>query len=98
MKHLYLIICKIFSDEFTHEHSRALTWLMPIQSSVLPSVLIGSHDTLAVRITTHPLLKDLCHALISPTNPYGFFWYRPVATYQRVHLLKKFNTSNGIFW
>lgn len=61
-----------FSDEFTHEHSRALTWLVPIQSSALPSVLIGSHDTLAVRITTHPVLNDVCQALISPTNPYGF--------------------------
>ena len=61
-----------FSDEFTQQHSRALTWLVPIKPSALPSALIGAYDTLAVRITTHPLLKDLCQALISPANPYGF--------------------------
>ena len=61
-----------FSDEFARQHFRALTWLVPIEPSALPSALIGAHDTLAVRITTHPLLKDLCQALISPANPYGF--------------------------
>lgn len=36
-----------------------VTWLVPVQPWV-PYWLTGNHDTLAVRITDHPLVRKLC--------------------------------------
>lgn len=60
-----------YSLNFTQEHARALTWLVPVKSGVLPKVLTGAHTSLAVRITTHPLLAKLCAEMVSAHNPYG---------------------------
>jgi len=38
-----------------------VTWLMPTRPGV-PSWLTGSHDTLAVRVTAHPVAAALCRA------------------------------------
>lgn len=38
-----------------------VTWLLPAQSWV-PVELCGVHDTLAVRVTAHPLARTLCEA------------------------------------
>jgi L-threonylcarbamoyladenylate synthase len=38
-----------------------VTWLLPARAEV-PRVLRGEHDTLAVRITAHPLAAALCRA------------------------------------
>jgi L-threonylcarbamoyladenylate synthase len=38
-----------------------VTWLLPAQAWV-PSDLRGEHDTLAVRVTAHPLARNLCDA------------------------------------
>jgi L-threonylcarbamoyladenylate synthase len=35
------------------------TWLLPAKESV-PTWLTGEHETLAVRLTQHPLAKELC--------------------------------------
>lgn len=52
---------------------QATTWLIPVpKQSHLPSILTGEFDSLAVRITPHPVLKALCHKLTSDKNPYGF--------------------------
>jgi L-threonylcarbamoyladenylate synthase len=50
-----------------------VTWLLPVQSWV-PVELCGAHDTLAVRVTAHPLARELCEsfggALVSSSaNP-----------------------------
>lgn len=50
-----------------------VTWLLPAQSWV-PIELCGAHDTLAVRVTAHPLARELCEsfggALVSSSaNP-----------------------------
>lgn len=37
------------------------TWLIPCQPGV-PNWLRGEHDTLAVRVTAHPVAADLCRA------------------------------------
>ncbi len=37
------------------------TWLMPVRSRT-PGWLTGRHDTLAVRVTAHPLAAGLCRA------------------------------------
>jgi len=51
------------------------TWLLPAAPG-LPQWLSGSHDTLAVRVTRHPLASALCNCLDSPlvstsANPSG---------------------------
>ncbi len=41
------------------------TWLLPV-SSRCPDWLTGTHDTLAVRISAHPLVRRLCDILDAP--------------------------------
>jgi len=41
------------------------TWLLPASSSC-PNWLTGTHDTLAVRISAHPLVRRLCDILRGP--------------------------------
>lgn len=43
----------------------AVTWIIPAQSWV-PKWLTGEHQSLAVRVTNHPLAKALCEQLHSP--------------------------------
>lgn len=38
-----------------------VTWLVPAQASV-PYSIRGAHETVAVRLTAHPLAADLCEA------------------------------------
>ena len=50
------------------------TWLVPHQER-LPEWVTGVHDSVAVRVTDHPLVQELCHLtgpLISTSaNPAG---------------------------
>lgn len=50
--------------------AQAQTWLVPVNG--IPKFLIGEHQKLAVRMTPHWLLKQLCYHLIDEQNPYGF--------------------------
>lgn len=58
----------------THQtHHQATTWLLPVAKSAnIPSFLMGEFATLAVRITLHPVLQKICHAITDNQNPYGF--------------------------
>ncbi|WP_201504466.1 L-threonylcarbamoyladenylate synthase [Psychrobacter aestuarii] len=54
---------------------QANTWLLPITDTLpvgIPAWVTGAHDSVAVRVTDHPLVKSLCAALVSEHNPYGF--------------------------
>lgn len=52
---------------------QATTWLVPVsQTACVPKMLTGGFDTLAVRVTTHPILKKICQELTDDVNPYGF--------------------------
>lgn len=42
-----------------------VTWVLPARIEV-PSWLRGEHDTLAVRVTAHPLAAALCNAFEGP--------------------------------
>ncbi len=42
-----------------------VTWLLPVRPEI-PRWLRGSHDTLAVRVTDHPLAATLCRQLGHP--------------------------------
>jgi L-threonylcarbamoyladenylate synthase len=51
------------------------SWIVPARSNV-PEWITGKHKTIAIRITTHPLVRRLCdqldHALVSTSaNPAG---------------------------
>lgn len=54
--------------------ARAVTYLMPVKPSC-PRWLRGSHDTLAVRMTAHPVARQLCRsadsALVSTSANLG---------------------------
>lgn len=38
-----------------------VTWLLPVREEVSP-LLTGEHDTIAVRVSAHPLVRELCEA------------------------------------
>lgn len=55
----------VFPDEASRRQVQAtwpgpVTWLLPARRGV-SSWLTGSHTTLAVRVSAHPLVKTLCH-------------------------------------
>jgi len=41
------------------------TWLMPASTSV-SELLTGEHDTIAVRVTAHPIASELCRQFTKP--------------------------------
>ena len=54
---------------------QAHTWLLPIPKNLpitIPSWITGTHDSVAVRVIGHPLVKQLCAQMVSVSNPYGF--------------------------
>jgi L-threonylcarbamoyladenylate synthase len=62
--------------------AQAITYLMPARSTC-PRWLRGEHDTLAVRMTAHPVARELCRstgmALVSTSA--NFSGRRPAKTY-----------------
>lgn len=68
------------------KHSRqAHTWLLPLPEPTtnfkadfnteapvtIPSWITGDHDSVAVRVIAHPLVRELCQNMVSDSNPYG---------------------------
>lgn len=57
------------------EQQRATTWLVPLTQAV-PPWISGQHDRVAIRVSTHPLVRQLCAgfggAIVSTSaNPAG---------------------------
>jgi len=48
-----------------HTHSKPTTWLIP-DNGAAPEWIVGDHDTLAVRVTSHPLAASLCRRFGGP--------------------------------
>lgn len=48
-------------DQIDQSWPGPVTWLLPAQDWV-PYWLTGEHDTLAVRVSNHPVVRDLCYA------------------------------------
>lgn len=44
----------------------AVTWLIPDPNGWAPAWVRGSHDSVAIRVTAHPLVQQLCDQLDSP--------------------------------
>ena len=63
------------ADSINATAKQAHTWLLPIPKNLpitIPSWITGAHDSVAVRVIDHPLIKQLCAQMVSESNPYGF--------------------------
>ncbi|MGO2884801.1 MAG: L-threonylcarbamoyladenylate synthase, partial [Psychrobacter celer] len=40
-------------------------------STSIPHWITGQHQTVAVRVISHPLIQQLCQQLVSEQNPFG---------------------------
>lgn len=55
------------------QSEQATTWLLPIAKNItIPTWITGKHNSLAVRVIAHPLIKQLCSNMVSADNPFGF--------------------------
>ncbi len=61
----YLVLDQTIIDRITHTWPGPVTWVIPAQPWV-PKWLTGEHDSLAVRVTNHPIARDLCAQFGSP--------------------------------
>jgi L-threonylcarbamoyladenylate synthase len=52
-------------ERLTTIHDRPITWVTN-KSNQTPSWVSGDHQSIAVRLTTHPVVKALCDALQQP--------------------------------
>lgn len=76
---------------------RATTWLLPTDPSI-PKWITGQHPLVAVRVTTHPICVELCHAfdgyiVSTSANPAGLSPAKNIDEVERyfdasVHYLK----------
>jgi L-threonylcarbamoyladenylate synthase len=59
----------LISEEMWERAKRSwpgpVTWLMPVKSTV-SKLLTGEHDTIAVRVTAHPVASRLCKEFAKP--------------------------------
>jgi L-threonylcarbamoyladenylate synthase len=61
----YLVLDQAIIDRITPTWPGPVTWVIPAQPWV-PKWLTGEHDSLAVRVTNHPIARDLCAQFGSP--------------------------------
>jgi len=89
----YLVLDQTIIDRITPTWPGPVTWVIPAQPWV-PKWLTGEHDSLAVRVTKHPIAQDLCTQFGGPlvstsANPTT----RPAIKESR-KLLKTFSDSD----
>ncbi|MGO2119563.1 L-threonylcarbamoyladenylate synthase [Psychrobacter sp.] len=56
------------------QYKQAHTWLLPIPQTLattIPAWITGQHQTVAVRVIAHPVIRQLCEQLVSDNNPFG---------------------------
>jgi L-threonylcarbamoyladenylate synthase len=61
----YLVLDSTIIDRINVTWPGPVTWVIPAQAWV-PKWLTGDHDSLAVRVTAHPLVADLCRRFDGP--------------------------------
>ncbi len=61
----YLVLDQIIIDRIASTWPGPVTWVIPAQPWV-PKWLTGEHQSLAVRVTKHPIARDLCAQFGSP--------------------------------
>ena len=61
------------NDDELH-YKQAHTWLLPIPQTLattIPPWITGQHQTVAVRVIAHPVIRQLCEQLVSANNSFG---------------------------
>ena len=61
-------------DRGESQNRQAHTWLLPIPqtlATMMPSWIMGEHQTIAVRVIAHPIVRQLCQQMVSTYNPFG---------------------------
>lgn len=61
-------------DRGEPQNRQAHTWLLPIPqtlATMMPSWIMGEHQTIAVRVIAHPIVRQLCEQMTSTHNPFG---------------------------
>ena len=56
------------------QYKQAHTWLIAIPQTLaitIPPWITGQHQTVAVRVIAHPIIRELCQQLVSVHNPFG---------------------------
>jgi len=69
------LILTSWQNQQTTSNAQAHTWLLPIPASLtppLPHWITGEHQSIAVRVIAHPLIRQLCEQMVSVRNPFGF--------------------------
>ncbi|WP_434352826.1 Sua5/YciO/YrdC/YwlC family protein [Psychrobacter sp. HD31] len=57
----------------TINQQQATTWVLPLPKEVsIPNWITGKHNSVAVRVIAHPLIKQVCTNMVSVDNPFGF--------------------------
>lgn len=84
LKHLILPLNAEDYSKITHYWPGFYTLIMPVAKRAVPANLIGEHDKIAVRVSKHFLVKQLCDFLRMPlvstsANKSG---YNPSRTYK----------------
>ena len=62
------------SENIDLQYQQAHTWLLPIPqtlATVIPPWITGQHQTVAVRVIAHPMIRQLCQQMVSAHNPFG---------------------------
>lgn len=62
------------TDSIELQGKQAHTWLLPIPQTLettIPPWITGQHQTVAVRVIAHPMIRQLCQQLVDVQNPFG---------------------------
>lgn len=62
------------SEHADPQYKQAHTWLLPIPPAfvgIIPPWITGQHQTVAVRVIAHPMIREICEQLVSDHNPFG---------------------------
>lgn len=59
------------SEPDSGSQSKPEPMVLTPQDPVIPYWITGKHDSIAVRVISHPLIAQLCQKMVSDSNPYG---------------------------
>jgi len=62
------------TDSIELQGKQAHTWLLPIPQTlekIIPRWITGQHQTVAVRVIAHPMIRQLSQQLVDVQNPFG---------------------------
>ena len=68
--HTWLLPLPLSKPEIQSKSESELTALAQ-QDPVIPYWITGKHNSIAVRVISHPLIAQLCEKMVSDSNPYG---------------------------